>query len=290
MAIMQTDSSSFPEIHIRRKAGLFSFDLKELIRYRDLVVLLIYRDFSSRYKQTILGPGWFVLQPLLTTLVFTVIFGKLAALPTDGIPPVLFYLCGMLGWNYHATVLQATGNSFQSNADLFGKVYFPRIIAPFSASASQLIGWAIQFVTFLVVLGVYAFMLPEGNALLPSWRSLLLPIFVLQAGMTGLGTGLWLSALSAKYRDLQHLQSFIIQLWLYVTPIVYPLSMIPERWQWIALINPMTTVVESTRWSMLGSATFSLSTSLIGMGISTLLLISGVLLFGKVERNFVDTV
>ena len=143
MAIMQTDSSSFPEIHIRRKAGLFSFDLKELIRYRDLVVLLIYRDFSSRYKQTILGPGWFVLQPLLTTLVFTVIFGKLAALPTDGIPPVLFYLCGMLGWNYHATVLQATGNSFQSNADLFGKVYFPRIIAPFSASVSQLIGWAI---------------------------------------------------------------------------------------------------------------------------------------------------
>jgi lipopolysaccharide transport system permease protein len=287
---MKNDKIQKFEIHIHRRTGLFAFDLAELNRYRDLLILLLYRDFSSRFKQTILGPAWFVIQPLLTTVVFTVIFGRVAKMPTDGLPPLLFYLAGLLGWNYHATVLQATGNTFQTNANLFGKVYFPRLIVPLAATISQLIGWAIQFATFLVFFFYYFFFTSFGEQLSLSWTMLLFPLLIVQAGMIGLGSGFWLSALTAKYRDLQHLQTFLVQTWMYITPLVYPLSMIPDKWRWVAILNPMTMVIEGIKSCMLGSGSFTLSYYLISLGTTLVLFISGLTIFEKVERTFVDTV
>lgn len=278
------------EIHIRKRKGLIPFDIQELKRYKDLLVLLLYRDFSSRYKQTVLGPAWYVIQPLVQTLVFTVIFGKVAQMPTDGLPPLLFYLAGLLAWNYHATVLQATGNTFQVNANLFGKVYFPRLIVPFSATISQLIGWVIQFFTFVVIYTYYMTMTPFGKEAVISWNALFLPLIIIQAGMIGLGTGFWLSALTAKYRDLQHIQQFLVQIWMYITPLVYPLSMIPEKWQWLAILNPMSMVVESLKVCLLNAGSFNLQYMLLSLLVTFLLFFSGLVLFGKVERTFVDTV
>jgi len=283
-------NSPIHTIHIKRRKGLTFLNLKEIIQYRDLLILLLYRDFSSRYKQTILGPAWFVIQPLLTTLVFTVIFGKVAGLSTDKIPPMLFYLAGLLSWNYLSTVLQATGNTFQTNANLFGKVYFPRIIVPISGGISQLIGWFIQFLTFVVFFCYYLFFTEFGKSMHIGWSVLWLPVLIIQAGLIGLGSGFWLSALTAKYRDLQHLQNFLVQTWMYVSPVVYPLSTIPEKWRWIAVINPMTMVVEGTKYSLLGVGAFNIPQFWVSIIITLLLFGSGLMVFGKVERTFVDTV
>jgi lipopolysaccharide transport system permease protein len=277
-------------IHICRRKGLFPFDWHELVRYKDLILLLLYRDFASRFKQTILGPAWFVIQPLLTTLVFTVIFGRVAGMSTDATPPVLFYLAGLLVWNYHANVLQATGNSFQTNAHLYGKVYFPRIIVPFAATISQLMGWFIQMVTFLVFFLYYLWFTEFGDTLQPGWEMLATPLLILQAGMIGLGAGLWLSAATAKYRDLQHAQGFLVQTWLYISPVVYPLSAIPEKWQWLAAINPMTMVIEGVKGCLLGVSSFDAGLYAISVVATLLLFGSGLILFGKVERTFVDSV
>ncbi len=288
--LLMTESSIPYEIHIRKRRGLFTFDLSEIIRYKDLLLLLLYRDFSARYKQTILGPAWFVIQPVLTTLVFTIIFGRVAGISTEGVPGILFYLGGLLAWNYHATVLQATGNTFQQNLDLFGKVYFPRIIVPLAATISQLIGWFIQFLTFVVFYLYFVLFTDAGNTLTLGWNALLFPLCILQAGMIGLGTGFCLSALTAKYRDLQHMQTFIVQTWMYITPIVYPLSIIGDEWRWAALLNPMTMVVENLKHLLLGTGSFDLAGTGISIGLTLLLFIIGLTLYGKIERTFVDTV
>lgn len=289
---MVTDNQNDPpiRIHICKRKGFFPFDLQELIQYKDLLILLLYRDFSSRYKQTILGPAWFVIQPLLTTVVFTIIFGRVAGMSTDSLPPLLFYLAGLLAWNYHATVLQATGNTFQTNANLFGKVYFPRIIVPISAGISQLIGWLIQFATFIAFFCYYLWFTPFGESMRFSSFMLLLPLFILQAGLIGIGSGFWLSALTAKYRDLQHLQNFLIQTWMYISPVVYPLSSISDQWRWVAAINPMTMVIEGVKECLLGVSSFDFSLYLLSLAVSLLLFGSGLIIFGKIERTFVDTV
>lgn len=277
-------------IHIKKSNTLIHLNIKELWMYRDLFVLLLYRDFSSKYKQTILGPAWFVIQPLLTTLVFTVIFGNIAKIPTDGIPSPLFYLCGLLAWNYHSGIVQGTGNTFQTNMHLFGKVYFPRILIPFSVSFSQLIGWIFQFLTFLIIYGYFYWFTEVGSKIMPQPTLLLLPLFLIQIALIALGTGFWLSSLTAKYRDLQHLQSFIVQTWMYLTPIVYPLSQIPEQFQWLAILNPMTMIVENFKYIFFGSGVTNLTWTLVSILIALILFLSGWILFNKTEKSFIDSV
>ena len=284
------DQSQDTLIHIRQSKSLINFNIREIAKYRDLLLLLMYRDFSSKYKQTILGPAWFVIQPLLTTLVFVVIFTVLAGIPTDGIPPFLFYLCGLLVWNYHSGILQTNGNTFQANMQLFGKVYFPRILIPFSASFSQLIGWFIQLVTFLLIFGYFKFFTESGANINPQWTILLLPLLVIQTGLVSLGTGFWLSSLTAKYRDLQHMQGFIVQMWMYLSPIVYPLSRVPEKYQWLAILNPLAMIIENLKFIFFGTEPTNPIWTAISVTVSLAVFLSGWVVFNKVEKSFIDSV
>jgi lipopolysaccharide transport system permease protein len=213
-------------------------DLAEIWRYRDLLFLLVHRDFVSNYKQTVLGPLWFIIQPLLTTIVFTIIFGKVAKIPTDGMPPMLFYLAGLLGWNFFSRTLSSTSSTLTSNLGLFGKVYFPRLVVPLAAVVSSFIALAIQLVTLLAFWCYFKFFTSAGPSIQPGWDLLLFPLIVLQISALGLGVGLWLSALTAKYRDLAFLTGTLVQLWMYATPIIYPVSQIPEKWRWVSSLNP----------------------------------------------------
>jgi len=277
-------------VHIRRTKGLFNIDFREIWRYRDLLLLLVYRDFSSKYKQTILGPAWFVIQPLLTTLIFTVIFGNVAKIPTDGIPPMLFYLCGLLAWNYHAGVIQSTGNVFQTNMNLFGKVYFPRSLVPLSSTLSQLIGWSIQLLTFLLFYFYFKFFTSSGELMEASAWVWVFPLLILQTALIGVGSGFVLSSITAKYRDLQHMQNFIIQAWMYITPLVYPLSEIPESWRWVAALNPLCMVVESLKFVFFGSGTVTIPYLILSVFVSIALFCIGFVWFSKTEKNFIDSV
>jgi len=209
----------------------FRIPWREIWHYRDLLYLLVRRDFVAKYKQTILGPLWFILQPLLTTLVFTVIFGRVAKIPTDELPPLLFYLCGMLPWSYFAQCMNGTSTTFVTNAALFGKVYFPRLVVPLSIVTSSLLAFLIQLVTFAVFWLYYKFFTEAGSLFhLRAMPLALCPLLLLQTAALGLAVGLWMSALTAKYRDFVHLSGFLTQLWMYATPVVYPLSVVPERW------------------------------------------------------------
>jgi lipopolysaccharide transport system permease protein len=282
--------TSFKTIHIRPRKGTFDIEWLSLWRYRDLMRMLVYREFATRYKQTILGPAWYVIQPLLTTLIFIAIFGYVAKISTDGTPPILFYLCGLLGWNYFSMTLAATSNVFQSNAQIFGKVYFPRILVPLSSAVSQGFGWSVQILTFLIFFGYFLLFTEDGSGLEPQWGLVAVPLLVVQAALTALGAGFWLSALTAKYRDLQQIQAFLLQAWMYLTPVVYPLSQIPERWQWLSGLNPMTMVVENMRIAFLGSGTFRADLTVMSVVITVVLFISGFVRFQMAERSFIDSV
>ena len=270
-----------------------SLELKGIWRYRDLLFLMVWRDFSTKYKQTILGPLWFVLQPLLMTLVFTVIFGKVAGLSTDGLPLVLFYLCGQLGWNYFAQNFSSNSSTLVNNAGLFSKVYFPRLIVPLSALVSNLMAFLIQFATFCVFYVYYKFALGTGGFHL-DWRVIFLPLLVVQTAALSLGVSLLMSALTAKYRDLVQVTGLMIQIWMYATPVIYPLSSLlskcPPKWHWVIALNPMVAVVETFRLMLLGKGTVDAFFLYTSVGITLVVLIAGVLLFGKVEKTFVDTV
>lgn len=275
---------------IRARQRWLHLPLREIADYRDLLFLLVRRDFVAKYKQTLLGPLWFIIQPLLTTLVFTIIFGNVAKIPTDGLPPVLFYLCGLLGWTYFAQTFNTTSTTFVTNAPLFGKVYFPRLIVPLSVTLSNLMAFALNLLIFLGFLAYFNFFSDVTDGLHMTWQVCLLPLLIGQLAATALGVGLWVSALTAKYRDLTHLSSFLVQLLMYATPVIYPLSQIPDGWRWLASLNPMTMIVENFRLMFLGQATASLPLTLLSVGISLALLISGVLLFQRTERTFIDTV
>ena len=278
------------ELVIRRTRGWFTLNLGEIWQYRDLLVLLIHRDFVAKYKQTILGPAWFVVQPLLTTVVFSVIFGEIAKIPTDGLPPMLFYLTGLLGWNYFAQTFQNTSGTLVNNVGIFGKVYFPRLVVPLSAVVSNLFASAIQLAT-LVTIWIYFKLFTSAGGLFEISASIVwFPLVLLQVAVLSLGVGLWLSALTAKYRDFTFLSGFIIQIWMYATPVIYPLSQIPEKWRWIAVLNPMTMPVEAIRIMFLGRGTVVGAYVPLSISITVLLLLSGVLLFNKVEKTFVDTI
>ncbi|MEI8294329.1 MAG: ABC transporter permease [bacterium] len=278
------------EIVIKPSKSWFGLDLAEIWRYRDLLFLLVHRDFVSNYKQTILGPLWFIIQPLITTVIFTIIFGKVAQIPTDGMPPMLFYLAGLLGWNFFSRTLGGTSTTLVSNVGLFGKVYFPRLVVPLSAVVSNYIALAIQLVTFLCFWIYYKFCTSVGASIHVGWDLLTFPLVILQISALALGVGLWLSALTAKYRDLGFLTGTMIQLWMYATPIIYPVSQIPEKWRWVSSLNPMEKPVVAIRDMFIGRNVSSVSDFGISAAMTLLILFTGILIFNKVEKTFVDTV
>ena len=272
---------------IKPVSGWFDIHLSALWRYRDLILLFVRRDFVAVYKQTILGPLWYLLQPLFTTLVFTVIFGKLARLPTDGVPPMIFYMSGIVVWRYFADCLAKTSNTFVGNSGIFGKVWFPRLTVPISVVISNLISFGIQFVLFL---GFWAFFIMKGAAISPNPLILLLPLLILQMAALGLGLGIIASSLTTKYRDLVQLIGFGMQLWMYATPIVYPISLVPEKWQWLIALNPMAPIIEAFRYAFLGSGTIHFWYMGLSLGTTIIILIIGIVLFSRVEKSFMDTV
>lgn len=276
------------EVIIRPSTSWFQLDFKALWQYRDMLRFLVMRDFVSKYKQTILGPAWFVIQPLLMTLVFTVIFGRVAGLSTDGLPQPLFYLCGMLGWTYFATCFQGTSTQLITNANLYRKVYFPRMVVPISVVVSNLIAYAIQLVTFLCFWIYFRYFTQAGEGFGIDWTLAFLPLVILQTAAFSLGVGLWMSALTAKYRDLQQISTFLIQVWMYVTPVIYPMSAIREDLRWLVFLNPMAAIVEAYRGMFLGVATLQPADLGLSVALTLGVLVSGILVFNRVQRDFVD--
>ena len=275
------------DLIIRPQRSWWDLRLDELWRYRDLVLLFVRRDFVSVYKQTILGPLWYLIQPLLTTLVFTVVFGNIASLPTDNLPPFLFYLSGTVIWAYFADCLNKTSQTFISNAGLFGKVYFPRLAVPVSILISNLITFSIQFGLFLAFLAYFTL---SGSTVRPNLWVLITPLLLLMMAGFGLGFGIIVSALTTRYRDLRFLVSFGVQLWMYATPVIYPLSSIPEQYRLYIQLNPLTPIVESFRFAFLGASELHPLHLLYSLGFMLLALLLGVLLFNRVEQTFMDTV
>lgn len=278
------------ELVIRPSRGWLHLDLGEVWRYRDLLFLLVHRDFVAKYKQTVLGPAWFVLQPLLMTFVFTIVFGAVAKIPTDGLPPMLFYLTGLLGWSYFAQTFQNASGSLVNNAGLFGKVYFPRLVVPLAGVISNLLAFGLQLATVLAVWAGFKLLAPSGQAFGMSAAIMLLPLIVVQIAALSLGVGLWLSALTAKYRDFTFLTPLIVQVWMYATPIIYPISQVPERWRGVASLNPMAMPTEAVRLMFLGHGSVNAGYYGLSVAFTAALLFTGVLMFNRVEKTFIDTV
>ena len=277
------------EVVVERSRGWVRLPWREFWDYRDLLVLLVRRDVISRYKQTLLGPAWFIVQPVLTTLVFALIFSRIAEIPTDGIPAPLFYLCGLLGWNYFSQNITAAGATFINNAHLFGKVYFPRLIVPISILVSNLIAFALQLIPFFAFFAYYK-LLRGDSATDLGWRALLLPLPLLHTMLLSLGVSLWMAASTAKYRDLVHLNQYVVQLWMFATPIIYPLSKVSPNWVWLFWANPMSAPTEAFRICLLGRGTLPPEALALSVGTTLLLLVSGLIVFQKVERNVVDSI
>ncbi len=275
------------DLIIKPERSFFHLNIISLFNYRDLVYMFVKRDFVVFYKQTILGPLWYIIQPLVNTIIFTIIFGKVAKIPTDGIPPFIFYLAGNVVWGYFSTCLNLTSNTFVINQALFGKVYFPRLVVPISHVLISLLQFFIQFIIFLLFLTYFYF---YGAEVTPNYFIFFLPLLLLQIALLSLGCGTIISALTAKYRDLTFAMTFLVQLWMFATPIVYPLSLIPENYRFFAVLNPMTSIVEIFRGAFLGQSTISLSYILTSIALTLLLLIAGLFLFNRVEKNFMDTV
>jgi len=275
------------QLIIKPRKHILDINLSEIWRYRDLVMLMVRRDFVSQYKQTIFGPIWYFLTPLFNVVIYTFIFSTIAGISTDGIPPILFYLSGLTLWNYFSGTLQGTSNTFVTNSSLFGKVYFPRLIIPISLTISSLIRFGIQFGLLLAVLVYYIF---TGFAFQANVYTFLLPVVLLSTAVLSLGCGVIISSLTTKYRDLQYVLTFGIQLWMYVTPIIYPVSILPEKYKWIALINPMAPLIEAFKFGILGTGTVNAGALMYSFGITLGLLVVGIILFNKVESTFMDTV
>ena len=275
------------EYTISPRGKLLDLRLKDIWYFRDLLMLFVRRDFVAYYKQTILGPAWFFIQPLLTTIVYTIIFGNIAKLSTDGLPPILFYLAGVTAWNYFGECLRKTSDTFTQNANIFGKVYFPRMVVPLSITVSTLITFGIQFFLFLGFLLYFIF---TGAAISPNWYILTFPLLIATMGIMGLSFGLWLSALTTKYRDLKFLVGFGVQLLMYATPVIYPISQIPDKYHWIMIANPMTSIIETFRFAFLGAGNMSWAGLSYSVGFTIILFLSGLIIFNRTEKNFMDTV
>ncbi len=272
---------------IQPRRGWFDLSLRDIWRYRDLAFLFVKRDLSVVYKQTILGPLWFLLQPLFSTVIFTLVFSHIAKISTDGIPHVLFYLSGLVCWNYFSECVIATSNTFVTNASIFGKVYFPRLIIPISVVTSSLIKFVIQCT--LLIAG-YLYFSMQGATVRPTTTLLLVPILILQMALLGLGFGILISSLTTKYRDLAMLVGFGMQLWMYATPIVYPLSQVPEKYRYLFDLNPMANIIGLFRTALFNVGSINMGAIEISWGITLVVLLMGMVFFNRIERSFMDTI
>lgn len=261
--------------------------LKSILSYKDLLFLFVKRDFIAQYKQTLLGPLWFFIQPVLTTITFSVIFGNLAKISTDGIPNILFYMTGITFWNYFADCVNKTSNTFTLNQGLFGKVYFPRLIVPISIILTNLLKFCIQFF-LLIIFWIYYFSI--SDSIIIQNTILFFPLLIFSMALLGLGVGMVISSLTTKYRDLSFLVTFGVQLLMYASPIVYPLSIVPIKYKWIILLNPMTSIIETFKHGFIGVGVFEPVWLIYSFVISVLLFFIGVKIFNKVEKSFIDTV
>lgn len=275
------------DIIINSKRGWFDVNIRELIRYRDLIFMFVKRNFIAQYKQTVLGPAWAIIQPLLTTVVFTIVFGNLAKLPTDGVPPFLFYMCGNVAWNYFAGCLNQTATTFTANAAIMGKVYFPRLVMPIASVLSHLIQFSIQFLFLLCFLAYYSYL---NHAVYVTWHIVYLPLLLLNMALLGLGCGVIISSLTTKYRDLVMLIGFGVHLWMYATPVVYTIDMVPAKWKTLYLCNPMAIVIELFRSMFFGSSNLEFQNIIFCFVITLLIATGGILIFNRVEKTFMDTV
>jgi lipopolysaccharide transport system permease protein len=275
------------DLEIKPQDTLFNLHLKDVWNYRDLLWLLVRRDFVSFYKQTILGPLWFFVQPLLTTVMFTLVFGKMGGFSTDGLPQPLFYIAGITAWNYFADCITKTSTVFKDNANIFGKVYFPRLIMPLSIVFSNLVRFGVQFILFLLMMGFYAI---QGAPFHFTWAISLFPVVVILMAALGLGSGMIISAMTTKYRDLAFLLTFGVQLLMYATTVIYPLSSAPQNYRWLISANPMTPLIEIFRYGFLGKGSFSWGAFGYSTIITLFFLLFGIIIFNKVEKDFVDTV
>lgn len=279
---MKAEITDTPVIQIRPTKGWASLQLRALWEYRELLYFLAWRDIKVRYKQTVLGAGWAIIQPVTTMLIFTIIFGRLAKIPSDNIPYPIFSFCALLPWNYFATAFSRSSGSLVNNAHLISKVYFPRLVIPISSLLSGLLDFAIAFL-FLIGMMFYYHIVPTISIL---W----LPVFMLMAIATALGVGLWLGALDVLYRDIGYLVPFLSQIWMYATPVVYPSSLIPEKWRLIYGLNPMAGVVEGFRWALIGRGTKPGPMLLVSAFVTIILLVSGAFYFRRVEKTFADII
>ncbi|MEJ7737933.1 MAG: ABC transporter permease [Chitinophagaceae bacterium] len=275
------------DLEIKPYQSLFQLHLKDVWGYRDLLWLMVRRDFVSFYKQTVFGPLWFFIQPIITTIIFTIIFSRLAGIKTEGAPPPLFYLAGTVAWNYFSDCLIKTSTVFRDNAGIFGKVYFPRLIMPLSIVISNLVKFSVQFLLFIGMLAWYAF---KGYDVQPNVYIFLFPIILLLMAMLGLGIGLIVTAMTIKYRDLAFLIGFGVQLAMYATPVIYPLSFVPDKYKYLIALNPLSALIETFRHGFLGTGHFYAGAFLYSVVASILFFIVGVVVFNKVEKNFIDTV
>lgn len=276
------------EKHIKPQTSLFEVDIKELWVYKDLIYMYIKRDIVTFYKQTVMGPLWFVIQPILTTVMFMFVFGNLAGLSTDGIPQPLFYFSGIILWNYFSDCLTRNSKIFIENQGVFGKVYFPRLVVPISITISNLVKFFIQFIIFIGIYLYYFF--STGGTVAPNIYLTLFPLLVILAAGLSLGFGIIFSSLTTKYRDLNFLLQFGVQLWMYITPVIYPLNSMPADRQWIIALNPMTSVIETFKYSAIGQGVFSWVYLAYSFAFMLVLLFTGIVVFNKVEKGFMDTV
>ena len=272
---------------IEPKNKLLDLKLKEVWDYKDLVMLFVRRTFVAQYKQTILGPAWAIIQPLFTTVIFTVVFGNLAGLAPGGVPTFIFYLCGSIAWTYFSGCLTATSTTFTANSSIMGKVYFPRLVMPISTVISQLIAFGIQAIFFVVFL-IYYYVI--GAGVHPNVYILLTPVLILQLALMGLGFGVIISALTTKYRDLAMVVGFGTQIWMYLTPVAYDIGIIPERLMTIYMLNPVTSVICMLRYAFLGIGELQLKYYMISWGITIFVVFVGIIMFNRVEKTFMDTV
>ena len=272
---------------IKPRANLLDIDLRNVWRYRDLIYMYVKRDIVVQYKQTILGPIWYFVQPIMTTIMFMFVFGGIAQISTDGMPQPLFYMAGLLLWNYFSSCFTASSDIFGSNAGVFGKVYFPRMVVPISAIISNLLKMLIQLVLFIFI---YVYFAIKGATVYLNWSLLLFPVLVVMIALHGMSWGLIISSLTTKYRDLKFLISFGVQLLMYATPIIYPLSASPEKYRWILELNPLTPILEAFKYSCMGCGALSWSGLLYSFIFMLVSLFLGIIIFSRQEKTFMDTV
>lgn len=278
------------DLIIQNKSSLFRLDLHEVWRYRDLLRMYVKRDIITFYKQTILGPMWFFIQPIMTTIMFMFVFGGIAGISTDGVPQAVFYMAGLVCWNYFADCLTKCSDTFNANQQIFGKVYFPRLIVPFSIVISNMVKMGIQLVLFLVVYAYYFIVLGTFEI---NWTIVLFPVLLLMLASLGLGFGLVISSLTTKYRDLRFLVTFGVQLWMYATPVIYPLSVMKQNYPdkiWVIVANPLTAIIETFKFGFTGVGVFEWNYLLYSFVMSIAVLLLGIIVFNRVQKNFMDVI